>query len=67
MRTIELNVLKKLLEEYEFTHKGYLQALNDSDNVYGSKLQISQVEALLTNILRLRGLIMWIEQNERAK
>jgi len=64
---VQLELFKDLLKRLEAEHDGYLKAIDDQSPSKTAKHQYSQVEAMHVNVMRLRGLIMWLEQGEKIK
>lgn len=63
-KQVVLATLNELLKQWDKNHSEHLASLAIKD---ASPEEVEQIEAELTNLLRLRGLIMWIEQGEKIK
>jgi hypothetical protein len=65
-KQVVLATLRELLKQWEKEHDYLLKKANEQLRLISNE-ELAQLEAVLLNLNRLHGLIMWIEQNEKIK
>lgn len=65
-KNVLLATLKEMLNQWQNEHDKLLKQANEQEMKISDE-ELRQLEAVLLNLNRLQGLIMWIEQGEKIR